>query len=196
MFVQIIKGTTKDAAGVRRQGERWNTDVRPGAIGFLGSTVGVSEGGTFFAIARFADAASARANSERPEQSAWWSETAKLFAAEPTFRETTDITTLLDGGSDSAGFVQVMEGTVENRAKAEAMETDEMLAQLRAARPDLIGSVRMWLGGGAFVEAAYFTSEEAAREGETSAEFEGAAQDFAALFGEMTYTDLRDPILM
>ena len=52
----------------------------------------------------------------------------------------------------------------------------------------------MWLGGGAFVEAAYFTSEEAAGgEGETSAEFEGAAQDFAALFGEMTYTDLRGP---
>ena len=83
-----------------------------------------------------------------------------------------------------------MEGTVTDRAKAEALENDEMLAQLRAARPDLIGSVRMWLGGGAFVEAAYFTSEEAAREGETSAEFEGAA---AGLRRPVRRDDLHGP---
>jgi hypothetical protein len=195
MFVQVIKGKARDAAAVRKQSERWTSEVRPGAIGFLGSTVGVADDGTFFAFARFADAASAKANAARPEQSAWWDETSRLFDGEPDFRESTDITTLLDGGSDTAGFVQVMEGTVADRGKAEAVETDEMLEQLRAARPDLIGSVRVWFPGGAFVEAAYFTSEADARKGESSAEFSGAEQEFADLFGEMTYSDLRDPIL-
>jgi hypothetical protein len=196
MFVQVIKGRTNDAAGIRRQGERWRADVQPGAIGFLGSTVGVSDDGTFYAFARFADAASARANSDRPEQGAWWEETAKLFDGEPTFRESNDITVLLDGGDDTAGFVQVMEGTVSDRAKAEALESDEMLDQLRTVRPDVLGSVRMWFGGGAFVEVVYFTSEDDARAGETSEDFADTEQDFAAVYGEVTYTDLRDPIFL
>jgi hypothetical protein len=196
MFVQIIKGRTTDAAEVRRQGERWRDEVQPGAIGFLGSTVGVADDGTFYAFARFVDAASARANSERPQQSAWWQGMVKLFDGEPTFRESSDITVLLDGGSDTAGFVQVMEGTVSDRAKAEALESDEMLEELRTVRPDVIGSVRMWFAGGAFVEAVYFTSEDEARAGETSEDFAEAEQDFAAVYGEVTFTDLRDPMFM
>jgi hypothetical protein len=34
------------------------------------------------------------------------------------------------------------------------------LEELHAARPDLLGAVRVWLPDGAFVEAAHFTSEE------------------------------------
>jgi hypothetical protein len=195
MFTQVIKGRTSDPAGLRRQSERWREEVRPGAIGFLGSTVGIADDGTFIAFARFADAASAQANSDRPEQSAWWEETKKYFDGEPTFRESSDITTLFDGGSDQAGFVQVMEGTVTDRARADALETGEMLEQLRAARPDLIGAVRVWFAGGAFAEAAYFTSEEDARRGESSTDFSGPEQEFAKLYGEMTYIDLRDPLL-
>jgi hypothetical protein len=199
MFVQVIKARTSDAAGVRRQCERWRDEVRPGAIGFLGTTAGVSDDGTFVALARFADVASARANSERPPQHAWWEQTVKLFESEPTFRESIDISTLLDGGSDDAGFVQVMEGVVSDRAKLEELETDELLEQLRVARRDLIGSMRVWLAGGAFVEAAYFTSEADARRGELSDVFSepfgGRGAELGALFGEIAYIDLRDPIM-
>jgi hypothetical protein len=80
--------------------------------------------------------------------------------------------------------------------KAEAMETPELLEQLRAARPDLLGGVRVWFADGSFVEAAYFTSEEDARTGEASSEFTGPGEDFAAVYGEMTFTDLRDPLLI
>jgi hypothetical protein len=191
MFMQVIKGRTSDTKGLQRQAQRWSSDVRPGAIGHLGGTFGIADDGTFFVLARFADEASARANSERPEQHAWWEETAQLIDDEATFRESSDVATLFDGGSDDAGFVQVMEGTVTDRAKAEAWETPELLAQLRAARPDLLGSVRVWLADGAFVEAAYFTSEEDARKGETSSEFAGPQEDYTKLFGEMTFTDLR-----
>ncbi len=196
MFVQVIKGKTSDPDGIRRAVDQWTADVAPGAAGFLGTTAGVADDGTSIAVVRFEDEASARANSERPEQGEWWQGMSALYDGEPTFRESSDTATLFDGGSDSAGFVQVMEGTVSDRAALEAMETDEMLAQLREARPDLLGSFRVWFEDGSFVDTAYFTSEEAAREGESSAEFEGPGEEFNKLFGEMTFTDLKDPILI
>ena len=158
MFVQVIKGRTGDAGGLRRQLDRWLDDVRPGAVGFVGSTVGIADDGTFIAVARFDDEASARANSSRSEQDQWWQETAKYLDGEPTFRESSDTSTLFDGGNDQAGFVQVMEGKVTDRAKAESLETPEMLEQLRKARPDLLGSFRVWFPDGSFVDVAYFTS--------------------------------------
>ena len=105
MFVQIIKGSTNDRDGVRRQNARWNDELRPGATGFLGSTVGVTDDGTFFAFARFVDDVAAKANSARAEQGAWWEETAKLFNGEPAFFESSDIQLLFDGGSDSGDLV-------------------------------------------------------------------------------------------
>jgi hypothetical protein len=195
MFVQMIKGRTNDPSALSHQLERWRDELKPGAVGFLGSTVGIADDGTFIAFARFADEAAATANSQRPEQDAWWRSTAKYFDGEPAFRESSDISTLFEGGSNRAGFVQVMEGTVIDRARAEAMETPEMLEQLRAARPDLLGALRVWFPDGAFAEAAYFTSEDEARKGESSSEFSGPQEEYMALYGEMTFTDLRHPLL-
>lgn len=195
MFVQVIQGRTSDAAGLRARGEGWANELRPGAAGYLGGTFGVAEDGRFVILARFSDEAAARANSDRPEQGAWWEETARLLDGEPTFRESSDTSTLFDGGSDSATFVQIMEGTVADRAKAEALETPELEATLRTARPDLLGSLRVWFDGGSYLQAAYFSSEADARKGETSAEFERPQDEHTALFGEMTFTDLRDPQL-
>jgi hypothetical protein len=195
MFVQVIKGRTNDAEGLRRHGDRWAAELRPGAAGYLGGTAGIADDGTFVALARFEDEAAAKTNSDRPEQTAWWDELLALVDGEPTVRESSDVQMLFGGGSNDAGFVQVMEGTAADRAKAEALETPEMLEQLRTARPDLIGSLRVWFPDGAFVEAAYFTSEEAARAGESSTDFSGAQEDFNEAFGEMTFIDLRDPQL-
>ena len=195
MFVQVIKGRTKDAAGLRQQLDRWRTEVKPGAVGFEGSTVGVADDGTFIALARFTDEVAAKKNGDRPEQTAWWDETSKYFDGEPSFRESSDVGSIFGGGSNDAGFVQIMEGSVKDRAKAEAFETPDMLEQLRAARPDLLGSQRVWFGDGTYVEAAYFTSESAARKGEQSVGFAGPQQDYVELFGDITFTDLRDPLL-
>jgi hypothetical protein len=195
MFAQVIKGKVVDGAALERQLDRWREELRPGAVGFLGSTAGVAEDGTFVAVARFEDEAAARANSSRAEQSAWWQETSKYFDGEPTFRDSSDTATLFEGGDDNAGFVQVMEGKVADRAKAAAMETPQMLDQLRSARPDLLGSFRVWFPDGSFVDVAYFTSEEDARKGEKSAEFEGPEEEFTAMYGEMTFIDLKHPIL-
>lgn len=195
MFVQVIKGRTSDAEALRAQFERWRNELKPGAEGFEGSTVGVADDGTFVALARFRDAAAAQRNSARAEQGAWWEATAAHLDGEATFRESSDVDVLFAGCSNDAGFVQVMEGTVKDRDQAQAMETPEMLEQLRSARPDLLGLQRVWFDGGAFVEAAYFTSEADARAGESSAEFSEPQQAYMEQFGDMTFIDLRNPLL-
>lgn len=195
MYVQVIKGKTKDAAALRRELERWREELKQGAVGFVGSTVGISPDGTFIALARFTDADAASANAARPEQDAWWQATSKHLDGEPSFRESSDIDEIFGGGSNEAGFVQVIEGKAVDRAKARAFETPEMLGNLRAARPDLLGSQRVWFADDTYIEAAYFTSETEARAGERSGDFEGPQQDYAALFGDMTFIDLPDPLL-
>ena len=195
MFVQVITGRTGDAAALRAHAERWGDEVRPGAAGFLGGLFGIADDGTVVGLARFEDEAAAVASSSRPEQAAWWSGTEALLDGDATFRESSDVSLLFEGGSDDAGFVQIMEGTVADRAAAEAVETPELLEQLRAARPNLLGGIRVWLDGGAYVEAAYFTSEDDARKGESSPDFEAPQEGFTEQFGEPTYTDLRDPLL-
>jgi len=193
MFVQVIKGKAKDAQALMDYGRTWQTEVRPGAIGYVSSTSGVAADGTFVVLACFTDEVSAKENSSRPEQDAWFQGFAKLVDGAPSFTESSDTSLLFDGPSDKAGFVQVMESTVIDRAKAEAMESDEMLAALRQARPDLLGGLRVWLDGGRVLEAAYFTSEADARKGEQSEDFGDQGAAFAEVYGDMSYIDLPNP---
>src|SRR3974377_1771817 len=111
MFVQVIKGRTRDAEGIRRGNEAWRKE---GA------------------------------------------------RARPWLR-------------------RGMGGGVTDRAKLESMESEELLGKLRAARPDLIGSLRVWFPEGAFVDTAYFTNEADARKGESSGEFSGPQQELGCL---------------
>jgi hypothetical protein len=195
MFVQVMEGRVRDASAFRRAAERWNAEIRPGAVGFLGGVGGVGEDNRFVVMARFADEAAAQANSDRPEQAAWFEGFKPCLDGEPTFKESSDVDLLFEGGSEGAHFVQVMEGRANDRQKAEAMESPEMLEQLHQVRPDLLGGVRMWLPGDEFVDVAYFTSEAEARENESKAEFQEGGEQFADAFGEMTYINLKEPIL-
>ena len=104
MFVQVIEGKVSDKSGLHRQLDRWHAELRSGAAGFLGSTSGVTDDGVGFAIARFESAAAAKTNSERAEQSAWWSETEKYFDGPVAFTDSEDIEEFLDGGSNDAGL--------------------------------------------------------------------------------------------
>ena len=56
MFAQVIQGQVGDAAALRGAIDRWVQNVSPGAIGWLGSTGGVTEDGRFIAIVRFESA--------------------------------------------------------------------------------------------------------------------------------------------
>ena len=193
MFVQVIKGKTNNADAMRALGEKWQAELRPGAKGYLGSTSGAAADGTFITVVQFTDDVAAKANSNRPEQDAFFKEMSQYIDGEPTFAESSDTSLLFDGPSAKAGFVQVMESTCKDRAKAEAFESEELLAQLRKARPDLLGGLRVWLPDNKVVEVAYFTSEADARKGESSDEFGDQGEAFGGLYTDMTYTDLPNP---
>jgi len=195
MFIQVIQGKTRDADGLRRQFDRWQQDLGSGAKGYLGTTGGVADDGTAIVLARFYSEEAARANSDRPEQGAWWSETAKFFDGDPTFRNCTEVDTTLAGGSDDAGFVQVMQGRATNKDRLRELEA-EFMPKVTEQRPDVIGSVRGW-DGDLFTQAIYFTSEADARKGESSMPEDGAQdfEEYASLVEGLTYIDLKDPWL-
>jgi hypothetical protein len=198
VFVQVIQGQVADPERVRAALDHWAREVAPGAAGWLGSTAGVTEDGRFIALARFESEEAARANSDRPEQDRWWRETAGLFRSEPTFKDSSDVTLDLVGDPDTAGFVQVMQGRGSDPDRAR-----ELMAQDSPGwadfRPDILGSVAVGHEGGAYTMAVYFTSEEAAREGERKEpppELKAQMEEMSALsIGEPEFYDLKRPWL-
>jgi hypothetical protein len=197
MFVQVIEGKTSNPEGLRAQFDKWVAELEPGAKGYEGTTAGVAADGRVVAFARFESEAAARANSERPEQGAWWADTEKLLDGPAQFSESSDVTTFLAGGSDDAGFVQVMKVAGVDRAKVE--EGDKQFEPLAAKlRPDLIGGLRVWTGPDSMIEANYFTSEAEAREGEKTPPPPEAAEGFAefmAMMSKAEFVDFTDPYL-
>ena len=196
MFVQIIEGTTTDEASLRRQLDRWTEELRPGAEGFLGATLGVTADGHVIDVARFESEAHARRNSERAEQGQWWAETEKCFDGEVTFTESSEIDLLRDGAPGTAGFVQVMKSHHVDRDRMHAF--DDALEPYLDRRPDILGGLRVWTAPDESTEIIYFRSEQEARKGEAEAppEVEAAMAGFADLLEEVDYLDLRDPTII
>jgi hypothetical protein len=199
MFIQVISGKTADSDGFTRQGEKWEQDLRPGATGFLGSTSGITDDGRFIVIARFDSAESASANNDRPEQGAWWAETEKLIGG-AEFKDSTDIITLLGGGQNSAGFVQVMRGRVTDAAKLAELrgDLDTMERVFGEARPDVVGEVIAMHEDGTYTDVVYFSSQAEARANETKPMSTEAQAMFEALMSAVEideYLDLSTPEL-
>lgn len=194
MFIQVISGKAKDADALARQFEKWVSDLQPGAIGFLGATSGFTDDGRFLTAARFESADAARRNSDRPEQSAWWSET-QQYASDVVFDDCSRVETLFGGGKDDAKFVQVMRGRVKDRAKADAMlgRNKEAEATMQAARPDVIGEViAVHDDGEGFTDIVYFTSEADARAGEAKEMDDDAKAMMAEFDAALDVTDYLD----
>lgn len=193
MFVQIIEGKIKDPNLLARQTERWTAEIKPGARGYLGSTGGTTSDGRGVLVARFESAEAAQANSARAEQDAWWSETVKAFDGEPSFRDCTDVDMLFGGGSNDAGFVQVITGRVKDQDAARRLMLDQEGA-LRSERPDLLGGIVAWHGDGTFTQVVYFTSEADARKTEQATNSSELAKAYADLMeGSPTFYDLPEP---
>jgi len=198
MFIQVIEGRTSDPEALHRQIDVWQRDLKPGAEGYLGSTGGCTDSGDCILVARFESREAAQRNSDRPEQTRWWEETARCFDGEPRFHESTEVHVMSHGELDGAHFVQVMEGRVTDRNRAIALE-EEADPVLSEARPDLLGSITAYFDGDEFTELAYFTSEDAARAGERKDLPEEAAASFAEWQDVMKvekFLDLREPWLM
>jgi len=196
MFVQMFEGRVSDRDGLRRQMDKWESELRAGAKGFLGSTAGVTDDGHAIVFARFESAAAAKANNDRPEQGRWWAETEKTFDGPVSFTDSEDTQTFLGGGSDDAGFVQIMKGSADRNQMREIDQAFEQHAP--SWRTDILGVMRVWTGPETYVEAAYFKSEAEAREGEKKEpppELAEQMGEFEAMTANIEFLDLKEPWL-
>jgi hypothetical protein len=194
MFIQVIQGRATNPDGIRGELDRWRAELAPGAEGWLGSTGGITDDGRFIGVVRFQSEELARRNSDRPEQGAWWSELSKHLA-EVVFHDSARVHTYKEGGSDQAGFVQVIQGHTEEM---------ERLAELGRAQEQTLANQAPHILGmtvaehadrpGDFTQTVYFTSEEEARrfERERPAESE---PEILGLMRDLRYFDLREPWL-
>jgi len=198
MFVQVIQGHVSDAAQVRAQLDKWQSDVAPGAEGWLGSTSGVTDDGEVVALVRFESEEAASQNSDRPEQGTWWQEMAKLFTDEPVFHNSTSVEVDTPGDPSQAGFVQVMQGRSSDPDRARELMANDP-TDWASFRPDILGTLSVGHDGDGWTMAIFFTSEEAAREGEQKEpppELQAMMKEMDALtLGQPVFFDLRDPWL-
>ncbi len=198
MFVQVIQGRVSDPAAVKAHVDKWLAELAPGATGWLGTTVGATDDGQSVAVVRFESEEAARANSDRPEQGAWFEEMAGLYDGEPTFHNSTSVEVDAVGDPGQATFVQVMQGRTSNPDRAaELMAMNP--ADMAEARPDVLGSLFLTHEDDGWTMAIYFTSEAEAREGEQKEmppEMAAIMEELNSLsIGETSYFDLKDPWL-
>jgi hypothetical protein len=199
MFIQVIQGQTTDADAIRAGLHRWIDELAPTAAGWLGCTAGVTPDGTCITLVRFESAEAARRTSERPEQGRWWAQMAQLYTGHITVHDATDVVIGFDGGSDDAGFVQVIEGRTGNAARMRQMNALPPTSPLRKLRPDMIGWILALHDGDRYTKSLYFTSEKAAREGEQrepSPEMKARLEEERSwLLSDTTFHDLPEPWL-
>ncbi|MBW3620113.1 MAG: hypothetical protein KY461_07710 [Actinobacteria bacterium] len=191
MFVQVFEGEVDDAEAVHDLFERWAEQQLAEARGFVGGVAGVTDEGRLVSVVRFEDEASARENSDRPGQGAWWSRLEPHFTSGPTFAEATEADTWFGGLDADAGFVQIMRGKVDDLEAVRAMGA-EMEDWTRQHRPDVTGGLAAWHDDGTFTQVVCFSDEAAAREGEAGAGGEGP-EGMDELFADVRYHDLREP---
>jgi hypothetical protein len=199
MFAQVIQGKTSNPQALDAAIKQWQQDLAPGATGWLGSTSGVTEDGRAIAVVRFESEEDARRNSNRSEQDQWWSETAKLFDGEATFKDSTDVIVDVPGDPDDAGFVQVMQGRSSDPERARQL-MDQDSDKWAEFRPDVLGSVAVGHDDGSYTMVLYFTSEAEAREGERKEpppELQAQMAEMDKLsVGETEFFDLKRPMIM
>ena len=122
MFLQVIQGKVVDPERFSASLDRWVDELGPSADGWLGTTSGTYGDNSFIALVRFESAEAAKRNSDRPEQGQWWADFASSLDGEASFDDFDDVVLMGPGGSDEAGFVQVMRGRVADveRERADA----------------------------------------------------------------------------
>jgi hypothetical protein len=198
MFAQVLQGHVSDAGEVRTALDTWMHELKPGAIGWLGTTAGVTADGTLLVIARFESEDAAQRNSDRHEQDQWWAQTSKLFTTEPTFKNSTDVVVDTVGDPNKAGFVQVMQGRSKDPDRARELMNEDS-TEWATFRPEIIGSVSAAHDGGAYTMVMYFTSEAEARKGEQKElppELKAQMDEMNALSDGMPdFFDLKEPWL-
>jgi hypothetical protein len=191
VFIQIIEGKCSRQDELRAMADSWQREQAPHAPGWLGATYGFTDDGTAVAVVRFASREDAEANAARPEQGEWWSRMEALYDGPVEFHDCDDVTLMMQGGSDDAGFVQVMQGRVQDPERLKAMVTDTDM--LHEARPEIIGATLAISDDGTFTQTIAFSDEAAAREGERKEMPADMRAEFESMMKDVAYLDLHHP---
>jgi hypothetical protein len=195
VFIQIMQGRCHDEERLHRLSDEWRQELAPTAVGWLGGTYGVTDDGEFVGVVRFESKEAAMSNSGRPEQGEWWKRMQECFDGEVTFHDCDDASIWLEGGSDDAGFVQVIQGRVADPELFRHF-MEQPMDTLHDQRPEIIGGTLAMQPDGWFTETIAFRSESEAREGERKEMPEEMRRDYEeqmSMVEGVTYKDLHHP---
>jgi hypothetical protein len=191
MFIQAIQGKCSRREEVRRLSDSWVSENGGASPGWLGGTYGFTDDDDFFAVVRFESREQAMENSQRPETDEFAKKMGELMDGEPSFFDSDQVETFLDGGSDDAKFVQVIRGKADPGLWQKLGDGSE----LREMRPEIIGGTVAIQDDGSFVETVAFTDEASARRGESEMTAQPPPEVGEALQGLMEgaeFYDLRE----
>jgi len=162
--------------------------------GWLGGTYGFTDDDRFLGIVRFDSGSACKDAAGTSEAATMWAGAEELFDGRCEIHESEDVSMMLNGGSDSAGFVQVMKGRVADADRFRHFMTDtEMTSMLHEARPEIIGATLAIEPNGTFIETVAFTDEAKAREGEQKDMPADMQADFESAMSDVEYVDLHHP---
>ncbi|WP_028660855.1 hypothetical protein [Nocardioides insulae] len=191
MFIQVVQGACSRRDEAHALLDEWRRELSPGASGWLGGTYGFTDDDQLIAVVRFESREAAMANSDRPEQGRWAARFTEVMDGPMEFHDCDDVTLMMDGGSDAAGFVQIIRGRVEDAGRLKAMMADT--TTMHEMRPEILGGTLAIEPDGTFTETIAFTSEEAARAGEKIEPPADVRRELAYAMQGATFFDLRDP---
>jgi hypothetical protein len=193
VFIQIIQGRCTKQDELRAMADQWVRDVAPNAVGWLGGTYGFTDDDMFVGVVRFDSKEAAAENSRRPEQGQWWGKMEPLFDGPVEFHDCEDVSLMMDGGSDTAGFVQIIRGRVRDMSKLKGMMGPQQVQMLHEMRPELLGGTLAIEPDGMFTETIAFTDENSARQAEKLEMPAEVASDMEMAMTDVTYMDLHHP---
>ena len=146
------------------------------------------------AVVRFESREAAAANSARPEQGAWWQKMQECFEGEVTFHDCDDVTMFLGGGSDDAGFVQIIQGRLDDADRFREFMSQPM-DTLHEARPEILGGTIAIEPDGTFTQTWRSPPRprpERASQGDARGHVR-ASRARCSVMEDVTYLDLRHP---
>jgi hypothetical protein len=191
VFIQIIQGKCNRPDELRAMARSWREELSDGAEGWLGGTYGFTDDDEFIGVVRFESREAAMANSGRPEQAAWAEQMMALMDGPVEFHDCDDVMLFMDGGSDDAGFVQVIRGRTEDPGRIKAMLADT--TTLHEMRPDIIGGSVAIEADGTFTETIAFRDEASARAGEQMEPPPEVRAELESMMAGARFYDLHDP---
>ena len=199
MFIQVMQGRATNPLGIRDELNRWQRQLATDADGWLGATAGVTEDGWSVVVMYFDSERQARRSRDRPEHRAWWQQ-ASQHLGEVAFHDAPQVRSFVDGRSDLAGYVQVIQGHIDDLEHMASLGGDQEEVLAREA-PHILGVTVAEHADrpGDFTQILYFTSEQDARrfEGEPLADADESVQEERrGLMTNLRSFDLRDPQML